>query len=90
MRSGRYSSWPGCKIARQRRRAAATPFAQLPRPLAVCSCVAQSVVVYETNFHKIALYPPWAGATVPRLQNAAPTIASARQYLLISHKISHI
>lgn len=45
--------------------------------------------MYETNFHKIALYPPWAAATVPRLQNAAPTIAAARQYLLISHKISH-
>ena len=24
-------------------------------------CTAQSGVVYETNFHKIALYPPWAG-----------------------------
>ena len=21
--------------------------------------------MYETNFHKIALYPPWAAATVP-------------------------
>ena len=32
----------------------------------LCSTtVAQSGVVYETNFHKIALYPPWAAATVP-------------------------
>ena len=69
MPSGRYPRGAPCKIPR--RAPPKTPFAQLPRPLAVCnSCLAQSVVVYETNFHKIALYPPWAGATVPRLQNA--------------------
>ena len=76
---------PPCKIPRR-----ATPFAQLPRPLAVCSCVAQSVVVYETNFHKIALYPPWAAATVPPAKcPLLPCIAGAPILANLAQNITH-
>ena len=38
--------------------------------------------MYETNFHKIALYPPWAAATVPPAKCPArattPILAAAR------------
>ena len=36
-------------------------FCAITSPACSAAFVAQSGVVYETNFHKIALYPPWAG-----------------------------
>ena len=57
-------------------------FCAITSPACSAAFVAQSGVVYETNFHKIALYPPWAAATVPPAKCPArastPILAAAR------------